>query len=112
MKFGGGVAYRVEITERATRDLDALYVEKNASVSPAAARWYKRLEEAVSALQSYPNRCPLAPEAARSRRPLRHLPYGRKPHIYRVIYEIGEHKQLVTVLTIRYGAGEPAELQD
>ena len=106
------MAYRVEVTERATRDLDALYVEKNASVSPAAARWYKRLEEAVSALQSYPHRCPLAPEAGRSRRRLRHLLYGRKPHIYRVIYEIDEHKQLVTMLTIRYCAREPAELQE
>jgi hypothetical protein len=42
--------YRVELTERATRDLDALYVEKNASGSPAAARWYNGLEGAVYAL--------------------------------------------------------------
>jgi plasmid stabilization system protein ParE len=104
--------YRVELTERATRDLDALYVEKNASGSPAAARWYNGLEGAVYALQNHPSRCPVAPEAAKSRRPLRHLLYGKKPHVYRVIYDIDEQRQLVTVLTIRHGAREPAELHE
>ena len=104
--------YRVELTERAARDLDALYVEKRASESPAAARWYNRLEEAVYALQSHPGRCPAAPEAGESRRPLRHLLYGKKPHVYRVLYEIDERRQLVTVLAIRHGAREPAELHE
>jgi hypothetical protein len=30
------------------------------------------------------------PEAKKSKRPLRQLLYGRKPHVYRVIYEIDE----------------------
>jgi toxin ParE1/3/4 len=54
----------------------------------------------------------VAPEAAKSRRPLRHLLYGKKPHVYRVIYDIDEQRQLVTVLTIRHGAREPAELHE
>jgi toxin ParE1/3/4 len=106
------MTYRVELTERATRDLDALYVEKNASGSPAAARWYNGLEGAVYALQSHPYRCPAAPEAGQSRRPLRHLLYGKKPHVYCVIYEIDEQRQFVTVLAIRHGAREPAELHE
>ncbi len=102
--------YRVELAERATRDLDALYAAKNASGSPAAARWYNGLEAAVCALESHPYRCPVAPEAGKSRRPLRHLLYGRKPHVYRAIYEIDEQRKLVKVLTLRHGAREPAEL--
>ena len=38
------------------------------------------------------------------------LLYGKKPHVYRVIYQIDEQRQLVTVLAIRHGAREPAEL--
>ena len=34
---------------------------------------------------------------------LRHLLYGRKPNVYRVIYEINKQDQVVTVLHIRHG---------
>ncbi len=106
------MTYRVELTERAARDLDHLYVEKNASESPAAARWYNGLGEAVCALHSHPYRCPAAPEAGKARRALRHLLYGKKPHVYRAIYEIDEQRQLVPVLTIRHGAREPADFDE
>jgi toxin ParE1/3/4 len=98
------MAYLIEFAERAIRDLEALYVEKNAAEAPAASRWYNGLEEAVYALAAFPHRCPVAPEARRVRRELRHLLYGKKPHIYRVIYEIDERKNTVWVLHIRHGA--------
>lgn len=47
------------------------------------------------------------------KRKLRHLLYGRKPHVYRVIYEIDESSCTVWVLTIRHGSRKkmgPAEL--
>jgi len=70
----------------------------------AAARWYNDLEQAVYALASHPHRCPFAPETRRAKRKLRHLLYGKKPHIYRVLYEVDEKWQAVRVLTIRHGA--------
>jgi plasmid stabilization system protein ParE len=48
--------YRAEFTARAARDLEALYLEKNAAGSQAAARWFNGLEQAVGALSSYPQR--------------------------------------------------------
>src|ERR1019366_5705096 len=75
----------LDVAARAVRDLEILYVEKNAAESRAAARWYNGLEQAVYALASYPRRCPVAPEARRAKRKLRHLLYGKKPHVYRVI---------------------------
>jgi len=104
------MTYRVELTGRAARDLDSLYLEKHATGSPAAARWYNSLEEAIYSLERFPQRSTAAPEAEKSRRPPRHLLHGRKPHVYRVIFEIDERRQLVTVLAIRHGASEPAEL--
>jgi len=111
-RFAGAMTYRVELTERAARDPDILYVEKHATGSPAAACWYNRIEEAVYRLERSPYRSTAAPQAEKSRRPLRHLLYGRKPHVYRVIYEIDEKRQLATVITIRHGAQEPAELSE
>ena len=109
MKFAGSMPYLVELTGRAARDLHILYEEKNAGESRAAARWFNGLEKAVGTLSSDPNRCPVAPEGKQSMRQMRHLLYGKRPHIYRVIYEIDEKKRLVRVLTIRHGAMEPAE---
>ena len=82
------MAYHIEFAYRAARDLEALYVEKNAAESQAASRWYNELEEAVYALATYPHRCPIAPEARKLRRDLRNLLYGKEPYVYRVIYEV------------------------
>jgi plasmid stabilization system protein ParE len=98
------MTYLVEFAARAARDLEILYVEKNAAESHAATRWYNGLEQAVYALALYPYRCPVAPEARRAKRKLRHLLYGKKPHVYRVIYEVDEGLPVVWVLTIRHGA--------
>jgi len=103
------MAYRVELSRRATRDLAHLYAFIDASRSAAAARWYNGLEKAVYTLECFPHRCPVAPEAKKAGRQLRHLLYGKKPHVYRVIYEIAEQTKVVLVLTIRHGAMEEAQ---
>jgi toxin ParE1/3/4 len=106
------MAYSVEFTARAARDLEILYVEKKAAESQAAARWYNRLKEAVYALETYPSRCPVAPESRNLKRKLRHLLYGKKPHVYRVIYEVDEERQTVWVLTIRHAASRKIRTSD
>lgn len=107
MKFAADITYRVELTARAIRDLEILYLEKNAAESCDAARWYNGLEQALYTLEKHPDRCPSAPEARKVKRPLRHLLYGVKPHIYRVIFEADARKHTVWVLTIRHGARRP-----
>ena len=106
------MTYLVEFATRAARDLEILYVEKNAAESHGAARWYNGLEQAVDALATYPNRCPVAREARRAKRKLRNLLYGKKPHVYRVIYEVDEGRQAVWVLTIRHGARRKLKASD
>ncbi|HWO33253.1 MAG TPA: type II toxin-antitoxin system RelE/ParE family toxin [Candidatus Acidoferrum sp.] len=106
------MAYHIEFADRAARDLGALYVEKNAAESEAASRWYNGMEEAVYALATYPDRCPMAPEARKLRRELRHLLYGKKPHVYLVIYEVNERRQTVWVLTVRHGARRRLKASD
>jgi plasmid stabilization system protein ParE len=94
------MAYRIEIMARAERDLDGLFEAIHASDSAAALKWYREFYEAILALKSLPNRCPVTHENPQ----LRHLLYGNKPHIYRVIYRVLDGEKRVNVLHIRHGA--------
>ena len=101
------MAFRVEFTVRAARDLDSIFEYIKADESAAAADWFRGLEEAVSTLVEMPLRCPVAPESKKTKRALRHLLYGNKPHMYRVIYEVDKRSKLVRLIAIRHGAREP-----
>jgi len=94
------MAYLVNVTARAERDLDILYARINAESSEAALKWYRGLKNDILSLEKHPNRCPVI----RAKDKLRHLLYGRKPHIYRVIYRVLEKQKQVEVLHIRHGA--------
>jgi mRNA-degrading endonuclease RelE of RelBE toxin-antitoxin system len=62
-------------------------------------KWYQRLKESIFSLKENPNRCPETAETSS----LRHLLYGHKPHIYRVIYRVAEKHKQVDVLHIGHG---------
>jgi toxin ParE1/3/4 len=91
------MAYRVEITGRALRDLVSIYKRIAAETGARAARWFDGMEKAINGLEEHPNRAPVTPED----RALRHLLYGKKPHVYRIIYAIEEDTSTVYVLHIR-----------
>jgi toxin ParE1/3/4 len=94
------MAYVVNITLRAERDLEHLYSEIEASGSDAARRWYKGLKKQILSLEEHANRCPVTPE----KKTARHLLYGRGHGVYRVIYRVLERKKVVEVLHVRHGA--------
>jgi toxin ParE1/3/4 len=94
------MAYLVNLTTRAQRDLAHLYGEIHAEHSDAALKWYRGLKEAILSLEERPNRCPVTPENDK----FRHLLYGNKPYIYRAIYRVLEKQKQVDVLHIRHGA--------
>jgi toxin ParE1/3/4 len=98
------MAYLVELTLLAELDLDYLYKRISADDSKAAARWFNQFDEAIYSLENLPRRCPVAPESKISKRQLRHLLYGTRRDVYRVIYEIDESHKLVRVVTIRHAA--------
>ena len=106
------MAYLVEFSTRAARDLEALYLEKNVAESLAADRWFNGLERCVATLSRNPYRCPLISELKKSTTEMRHLLYGRKPHVYRIIYTVDESRQVVVVLHVRHGARRRMKLSD
>ena len=97
------MTYEVRLSSQAVRDLRSLYKEKQAETSQHAATWFRGLEEAIFSLEKSPHRGVLTPED----KSLRHLLYGNRPHIYRVIYSIDESSQRVNIAQIRHGARQP-----
>lgn len=97
------MAYRVNLTARAGRDLAQLFEDIHARDSSAALDCYEGLKEAILSLRVQPQRCPVTPENNR----LRHLLYGNKPHTYRVIYRVRKGPKQIDVLHIRHGARRP-----
>lgn len=63
------MAYVVNISERAQRDLARIYTRINAADSDAALKWYCGFKQAILSLEEQPNRCPVSPENHQ----LRHL---------------------------------------
>ncbi len=94
------MAYRVDLTERAARNLRRIYVTINAEDAAQARAWFNGLEKAVLSLDEHPARGAPIPEDDS----LRQLLYGRRKHRYRIIYAIDEQNRVVTVLHIRHGA--------
>jgi plasmid stabilization system protein ParE len=97
------MAYRVELTARALRDLRHVFVRINAEHSPQAAAWFGELETVILSLNEHPERGPATPE----KRTLRHLLFGKKPHVYRIIYAVHEPARIVRILHVRHGARAP-----
>jgi plasmid stabilization system protein ParE len=105
------MAYRVELTVHAEQDLEHIFGRVSADDSSAAALWYFGLEDAIRTLGSFPRRCPIAPESKTRNRELRHLLYGSKRNVYRVIYDIDEPHELVRVRAIRHSAMDEFEVE-
>ena len=94
------MVYHVSLAARAERDLAQVYEQIHAADSDHARNWYFGLRKAILSLRRMPERCPVAAE----NRALRHLLYGRKPRVYRIIFRINKKGQKVDVLHLRHGA--------
>jgi plasmid stabilization system protein ParE len=92
--------YLVRLADRAFRDLEELYGSIGAEPPSKAFAWFNGLADAIYSLERFPERGSLTPETKK----LRHLPFGNKPHIYRIIYAIDKRNHIVNVLHIRHGA--------
>jgi toxin ParE1/3/4 len=94
------MAYEVRLAKRAIDDLRHIYKTIEADTSHAADAWFQGLESAIFSLETHPARGAITPE----RPHLRHLLYGNKPHIYRILYSVSENPKVINVVQIRHGA--------
>jgi plasmid stabilization system protein ParE len=100
------MTFRVEMSAQAEDDasgiLDWLLSQH---AGDTGIRWFLALEEAIVSLGTLPERCPLAPENARFPFEVRQLLYGRKPHVYRILFTIDGN--VVKILHIRHARRKP-----
>ena len=92
--------YLVKLTNRALRDLEAIYEFIEADTSERADAWFNELAEVVYSLEQFAERGGSAPESKK----LRQLLFGKKPNTYRIVYVVNKPRRLVHVLHIRHGA--------
>jgi toxin ParE1/3/4 len=109
------MAYTVSLTAPAEADAYAAF-ERIREVAPAsAARWLTGLFTAMRTLADMPARCPMIPEADELGHELRHLLYGRRTGLYRIIFDIQEdfaEGPRVRVLRIWHGARDTLRAED
>ena len=100
------MAFTIEFSERARRDLHEIvqYIHRD---SPAAAtRWRRKLLKRLSVLESMAPSFGLAPENEFTRCEVRQLLFGR----YRILYTV--RHDVAFILTIRHGAREFASADE
>lgn len=100
------MAFRVETSAQAESDANSILEWLlSEQAGETGIRWFLALDDAIRSLAAFPERCPLAPETARFPFEVRQLHYGRKPHIYRILFTI--EGEMVKVLHIRHGRRRP-----
>ncbi len=100
------MAFRVETTETFEQDAEAvLDWLTSRHAGEAGLRWFLAMQEAVASLSRFPEAYQIAPENASFPFEVRQLLYGRKPHIYRVLFTI--EGETVYVLHLRHGRRLP-----
>jgi plasmid stabilization system protein ParE len=82
--------YHVVLADSAKDDADSLYQWVIERAPLRGPEWFERLLDCLYSLNHSPGRCPLAPEATRSHREIRHLLYGKRRNVYRILFEIDE----------------------
>jgi toxin ParE1/3/4 len=97
--------YLVRLLPRAEHDLEAIYGFIGASSSEMAHRWFTKMVDAIETLAELPERCPRIPEDPT----LRHLLYGKRPHIYRIIFSVDATRRRVDIVHVRHGAQDTFE---
>jgi toxin ParE1/3/4 len=99
--------FRVELTDQAKSDIAAIHAWLTSQeAGDAGARWFAALRHAIDSLRTLPGRCPVAPERREASVEVRQLLYGRRPHVYRVLFTI--ENRVVYVLHIRHGRRRPS----
>ncbi|HXR04149.1 MAG TPA: type II toxin-antitoxin system RelE/ParE family toxin [Verrucomicrobiae bacterium] len=94
--------YQVIILPSAERDIGEAYEWLAEQDTESANRWYNRLLEVILLLDTFPERCALAPESEFFNVDIREIFHGRRRHKYRILFTVSGNE--VHVLHVRHGA--------
>ena len=106
------MAFKVEFTRRANRDVDEKERWLARLGSSTVARWRARLLEAVEKLETDPHCYPKVEEAEVIGLELRHILFGRQRHIHRAVYSVNDRTRTVTIHRVRHSAQDRLTSED
>ena len=98
------MTYKLLVQPSALADLDEAYRWIAVRSPLNAATWFNHFVEALTTLEHFPERLPVAPESKFVRQPIRQLRYGKRGGAYRALFTIRGRE--VHVLHIRHAARE------
>jgi plasmid stabilization system protein ParE len=93
------MTHRVVLHVLAKKDLRDAYERVAEHAPESAARWLSRFEASLQTLEENPRRCPFARENSKVDVEIREFLFGKRPHVFRVIFTIDESE--VRILRIR-----------
>jgi plasmid stabilization system protein ParE len=102
--------YRLIVQPSALRDLEDAYLWIKERSPEAAARWFNGFVEALTSLETSPQRCGFAPENDAVEPEIRQFLYGRRGGIYRALFTIAGNE--VRILHIRHAARRTMEIDE
>ena len=97
------MVYRVRLMPRAVEDIVQIYDRVTQAAPLHGSKWYERLMGALYSLDQSPERCLVARRLSTPSKTIRKLLFGKKPHVYRIYFDIVE--DTVRILHVRHGAG-------
>lgn len=98
------MSYEVLIMPSAEAEFEAAYLWIAERNPDAAVKWYNGVLDALLTLETFPERCPLAPERDAFDHEIRQLLHGNRRHAYRILFDVEGRN--VRILHIRHGARE------
>ena len=101
---------QVVMTRRAARDISQNFDWLAERSTAQANRWRNRLLLAIDTLENDPGRCPLADENVLYDGELRELLSGKRPHVFRILFEI--RGEIVFILRVRHGRQDQLNSDD
>ena len=93
--------YRIIMQPEAYDDMEGSYAYIEQDAPESAQQWAIGLMEAINSLETFPARCPLAPEDKYFPQEIRQILYG-KTQRYRILFTITQ--DVVSILHIRHSA--------
>jgi len=96
------MAFRIEVSARAQRDLDRIHASITRQAPYHGAARFDRFAQSILSLSEYPERCAVEQTLSTPAREVRKLLFGRRKSVYRIYFTITG--DVVQVLHVRHGA--------
>lgn len=109
------MAYQIKITTPAENDIYSAFDRVKKLAPSVSEKWLRGIFKSIFTLTEMPDRCPMAPESETLGVPIRHLLFGKRSAIYRIIFDIQNEPKvepLVRVLRVWHGKKDEIQIED